>query len=389
MILSLFLGALVTLILFLPTFFTIRNRGLNYKYLKKMKCKVFSFKKKKKLFLLDENSLQSQPLFWTVIALPLAVGVMLWAAVAHEYELEWSTSAYSRLMINAQFPFVMIALSPILGAFVMYGHRSLQTFTQINATNKQIDTASKQLETARKQFEEVQRKNNVDIHIATRKYMTEQIGINFIKLEREININELYKSVFLKKGFYIYEINSDFHQKTCVYLNDITEHIKFISSLEQDDFLKKTADDDVIKFVENLTGKSYNKVYHFGIMYNGYISSLNEMFNRLLNHFSFIIINVVLDLFSINKKLSSYVNSSSDYYNIFDILNRNLVVWIKRIKDINEVLMQDENLDKYIPEFNELLESLNDMPSVIKSVQSFSGIKFGDKLAAENQNPPE
>ncbi|EOV8086580.1 hypothetical protein ABN078_15375 [Providencia huaxiensis] len=362
---------------FLWTFFS------KFFKLQKKSCCLFV-----KNIYLDESSLHQQPLFWLLISLPVIVSITLWSIISSEYKLEWTANGYAGLIKYSQLPLMMLALSPILGAFVISAHRSLQTFTQINATNKQIDTASKQLETARKQFEEVQRKNNVDIHIATRKYMTEQIENNIIAIKKELNINELYKSAFIKKGFYAYEINSGFHQKTRDYLSEINQHIMNISKLEKEDFLKGR-DDEVIKYVKDITGGRGEDIYDFNIVYNRYISHLNIKINTLLAHFSFVIKDIVFNLFSINEKSNSTSIFNDGYYDVFSQLNEGLEPWIRRLKDINEVLVQDKVVDRLIPEFNHLLVSLHDMPSLHKSLKRFSRLNIGDKLAAENQNPPE
>ena len=119
-------------------------------------------KKRKWKFWLDESSLHVQPLFWFLVFLPLIISGITWVLVAQDYELDVSTRGYSRLMENAKFPFLILALSPILGAFVTSAHRSLQTELQIK--------------TAKDQLEEAQKKNKVDLYIAKRKYMYEQIS---------------------------------------------------------------------------------------------------------------------------------------------------------------------------------------------------------------------
>ncbi|HDN2513706.1 TPA: hypothetical protein P1K35_003947, partial [Providencia rettgeri] len=217
------------ILVLLPVFFSIKNRWSENK--KNEKIEIESPIEKRHLFLLDERSLQSQPMFWTVIALPLVVGAILWAFIAYQYEWEISTSAYSSLMKNAQFPFLIIALSPILGAFVMYGHRSIQTFTQINATNTQINTALTQLETAKNQLEtagnqlnEVKRKNKVDIYYTERKHILDLLslvrGIN----EEKINMPfSLYLKVFRKKDDYKNEVKD-------IYFYEINEYIDKINS---------------------------------------------------------------------------------------------------------------------------------------------------------------
>lgn len=397
MILSLSIGAFFSLLLFLPTFFTIRNRGLNCRYLKKMKFKTFSCKKKKKLFLLDENSLQSQPLFWTVIALPLAVGVMLWAAVAHEYELEWSTSAYSRLMINAQFPFVILALSPILGAFVMYGHRSLQTFTQINATNKQIDTASKQLETARKQFEEVQKKNKVDIYLAKRKFIKEELSVISTKNNEKISkVNSLYLALFFVEDNYKDVINHNYFDS----INNIL--IKLHDKLNI--LFKETPSEVLSDFYKEIIDIPTDN------------PAVNNLLGDMINSINKSILNVSLDNEALKNKL--YIESSftielyykkfREHYKNDEATRRTVEVFQKENKDlflrsyfikqvcdevistldvVREILLialDDKKIFDTLPAF----ESLYTIATEGRNMK-YNDNFIGDKLAAENQNPPE
>ncbi|MDR2243320.1 MAG: hypothetical protein LBE28_11170 [Providencia alcalifaciens] len=245
-----------------------------------MKFKTFSCKKKKKLFLLDENSLQSQPLFWTVIALPLAIGVMLWAAIAYDYDLELTSDAYSRLMKNAQFPFVILALSPILGAFVMYGHRSLQTFTQINATNKQIDTASKQLKTAseqlataKNQFEEVKNKNRIDMYFSKRKYLYEQIQT--VKTERNEKINNPVLLCFhaLETNDFNDSKNNDFIKDIDSEINRLTFELGQCSEFFSEDIQNNPSKDYVLKI-----GTIDIKMIHPLAKVNNHILKMKEKF---------------------------------------------------------------------------------------------------------------
>lgn len=373
MILSLFLGALVSLILFLPTFFTIRNRGLNYKYLKKMKCKVFSFKKKKKLFLLDENSLQSQPLFWTVIALPLAVGVMLWAAIAYDYDLELTSDAYSRLMKNAQFPFVILALSPILGAFVMYGHRSLQTFTQIRATNKQIVTATEQLK-------EAQRKNKVDIYYADKKFKLEQlIKLRFRNEEININPHLLYDRFYHIIEPYCDEPNYEklkFINEKLYSLNDV---MKYTINVEISDFmmnpncnLDREKEQDVEDFIDtimriqeiNLTNKIiliYNEIIDLICLYEKEnISTIynNRYNNKSNSHFKSIV--------------SLYKDTIDDFEEkyLYDTVMNNILYELKGvvllISEVIRILFPTLDLKTQLPSIECCLETIKNRKDVVK-----------------------
>ncbi|MCD2526566.1 hypothetical protein AB7282_09140 [Providencia huaxiensis] len=373
MILSLFLGALVCLILFLPTFFTIRNRGLNCRYLKKMKCKIFSFKKKKKLFLLDENSLQSQPLFWTVIALPLAIGVMLWAAIAYDYDLELTSDAYSRLMKNAQFPFVILALSPILGAFVMYGHRSLQTFTQIRATNKQIVTATEQLK-------EAQRKNKVDIYYADKKFKLEQlIKLRFRNEEININPHLLYDRFYHIIEPYCDEPNYEklkFINEKLYSLNDV---MKYTINVEISDFmmnpncdLDREKEQDVEDFIDtimriqeiNLTNKIiliYNEIIDLICLYEKEnISTIynNRYNNKSNSHFKSIV--------------SLYKDTIDDFEEkyLYDTVMNNILYELKGfvllISEVIRILFPTLDLKTQLPSIECCLETIKNRKDVVK-----------------------
>ena len=368
MILSLFLGALVSLILFLPTFFTIRNRGLNYKYLKKMKCKVFLFKKKKKLFLLDENSLQSQPLFWTVIALPLAMGVMLWAAIAYDYDLELTSDAYSRLMKNAQFPFVILALSPIMGAFVMYGHRSLQTFTQINATNKQIETATKQLK-------EAERKNGIDIYFANRKFINEQLSdIEMFDSGKIYSPNLLYMKFFyplnekrdVLNGNTIRILNNHFNNLNNCYeayldIETLRDPYSNISSPMGDSYIRKV----------DLASKIMNDIM---IMFNFKKPNFDEAKFALNVYFG--------SLYSEMKRNDGEIRLLSFYSSVLVECR----YFLDLVENILRILFSFEKTGaaySEIPHFKECRTTVN------KMLLKYDEMNIGDKLAAENQNPPE
>lgn len=377
MILSLFLGTLISVILFLPTFFTIKNRGLNYLYLKKMKCKIFSFKKKKKLFLLDENSLQSQPLFWTVIALPLVVGVMLWAAIAHEYELEWSTSAYSRLMKNAQFPFVILALSPILGAFVMYGHRSLQTFTQINATNKQIKTASEQLR-------EVQNKNKIDIYFSKRKFINEQLGLFITSGNEKINQPvSLYNRAFYLNNNYEDEINKEFFEGLNKLICDLGQDFLCVKDHFSEKYSKDKYDPNDIK-LEKFSKRIHEIKKKLWINYTAFkIIEFREGNKEYTDKEKIV--------FELNREIEgayhmigsiSFWPNSMFVIGSINIISNYVYLLLISVQEVVLILSMSNDIDALLPDFNKTL-------SLVKPIDSMDSIDNGDKLAAENLNSPE
>ncbi|MEQ5431934.1 hypothetical protein ABN276_07560 [Providencia huaxiensis] len=338
-----------------------------------MKCKIFSFKKKKKLFLLDENSLQSQPLFWTVIALPLAIGVMLWAAIAYDYDLELTSDAYSRLMKNAQFPFVILALSPILGAFVMYGHRSLQTFTQIRATNKQIVTATEQLK-------EAQRKNKVDIYYADKKFKLEQlIKLRFRNEEININPHLLYDRFYHIIEPYCDEPNYEklkFINEKLYSLNDV---MKYTINVEISDFmmnpncdLDREKEQDVEDFIDtimriqeiNLTNKIiliYNEIIDLICLYEKEnISTIynNRYNNKSNSHFKSIV--------------SLYKDTIDDFEEkyLYDTVMNNILYELKGfvllISEVIRILFPTLDLKTQLPSIECCLETIKNRKDVVK-----------------------
>ncbi|WP_272674961.1 hypothetical protein [Providencia sp. PROV075] len=201
-------------------------------------------KKRKWKFWLDESSLHVQPLFWFLVFLPLIISGITWVLVAQDYELDVSTRGYSRLMENAKFPFLILALSPILGAFATSAHRSLQTDAQIKATKKQIKITEE--------------KNKIDLFFNTRKSIFERflyisshynekiewpmsLYSNFlIENNNSIYINNKMVDSFLSKldkHFFSYDILRSFHWcSDGIYENVNFEKINEIS-LESEDFI--------------------------------------------------------------------------------------------------------------------------------------------------------
>ncbi|MEQ4699295.1 hypothetical protein AB7W46_00865 [Providencia rettgeri] len=172
-------------------------------------------KKRKWKFWLDESSLHVQPLFWFLVFLPLIISGIAWVLVAQDYELDVSTRGYSRLMENAKFPFLILALSPILGAFVTSAHRSLQTELQIK--------------TAKTQLNEIQKKNKVDLYYSSRKYISEQLqSIQDRNNEPIKRPTTLYMSAYTISDDYNDEVKHDFYQLINSYLIDLIYNLDIL-----------------------------------------------------------------------------------------------------------------------------------------------------------------
>ncbi|WP_275075767.1 hypothetical protein [Providencia rettgeri] len=200
---------------------------------------LFLLKKRKWKFWLDKESLHEQPLFWFLVCFPLVISGVAWGLVSQNYELDISTTGYSYFMEKAKFPLLILTLSPILGAFVTSAHRSLQTFAQINATEIQIATASRQLETAQKQFESVRQKNQVDIFLATKKYIIESLLLIKIDGKTIDNPYELYEKSFTKVEPYKYKVNLMFYKGINSRLSGVIELIAQIKKIDPEVFFNK------------------------------------------------------------------------------------------------------------------------------------------------------
>lgn len=369
------------ILVLLPVFYSIKNRWSENK--KNKKIETESLIEKRHLFLLDERSLQSQPMFWTVIALPLVVGAILWAFVAYQYEWEISTLAYSSLMKNAQFPFLIIALSPILGAFVMYGHRSIQTFTQISVTNKQLATASEQLKTAKEQLIAVQEKNKIDIYYVIKKNIIEELNL-YVNSTFQLIITpyKIYDECYLRNRKLDRNINKDYFKSINISLIDINDKMHDLNLINNKlKLIGLSTNCSVFFNEEHLTsivevnGKVHRLLLSIGIIAEKFIDAhqLHSQYTNLTENINKIKgecdtsceedfterLDVMSEVFSFNRLVSKCIDDLNLYT---QDLGRFLY-------DIYSIIIPDENIEIYIP--------------------NLSSLYFGDKVAAENPNPPE
>lgn len=87
-------------------------------------------------FMLNSDSLHKQWLFRLAIAFPLVSSVYFIAWLGAPYPFRWDAYGYSTFLEINKFSLGILALSPILGAFVVSAHRSIQTTKQIEVTEK-------------------------------------------------------------------------------------------------------------------------------------------------------------------------------------------------------------------------------------------------------------
>lgn len=132
--------------------------------------------KQRHRFILNSDSLHKQWLFRLAIIFPLVSSVYFIAWLGAPYPFRWDAYGYSTFLEINKFSLGILALSPILGAFVVSAHRSIQTTKQIEVTEK---------------------KNKVDIYFSTRKYINEQLNLfKTIDNEEIRQPNALYNKAF-------------------------------------------------------------------------------------------------------------------------------------------------------------------------------------------------
>ncbi len=172
---------------------------------------------------LNTDRLHLQYFFQIALFIPFITSMFLMFWVGHKYPPRWDSIGFNFFLDIQKLPLGILALSPILGAFVVYAHRSLQT--------------EKQIKTAEKQLEEAQKKNKVDIYISQRKFIIEQL--ESIKITHYGEIDDAAHVYNIFREFYNYSdrkitasfalINSkldDIHTsliKTMVYINDFNQ----------------------------------------------------------------------------------------------------------------------------------------------------------------------
>ncbi|WP_273802947.1 hypothetical protein [Providencia rettgeri] len=338
-------------------------------------------KKRKWKFWLDESSLHVQPLFWFLVFLPLIISGIAWVLVAQDYELDVSTRGYSRLMENAKFPFLVLALSPILGAFVTSAHRSLQTDTQIKATKKQIKLTEE--------------KNQIDIYFSKRKFALEQLGLFETKYkEKMFQPNVIVDKFFKMKEEYSFEINDEYLSLFNSHLKKCKELTLAICNLSYEE--EKSYKEQFLEQRARQTFLSFNEVcikndLYFGSVKSRFKEETKSKVDFILkfgNEFFISDVNEIINVYNIKTKKEKlyqadgmdFIYESEKYRVLCEYMD--FIGNIKTLISILSMIMpeiKNKFCDFDIPDADRKINILGDNMSDI----------FGDKLAAETQNPPE
>lgn len=349
-------------------------------------------KKRKWKFWLDESSLHVQPLFWFLVFLPLIISGIAWVLVAQDYELDVSTNGYSRLMENAKFPFLILALSPILGAFVTSAHRSLQTEIQIKTANDQLI--------------EARNKNKVDIYFAKRKFINEQLSsVTTINNEKINRLSSLYFSIFSIKGDLNDDLNPKFISCLKLYLIDINDELNSITKLKDynDKVIFLRESNDETNFIQSIIkiDKALSDIKKFlciennsdGVLLNlkNELKLKNDEYYREYN-------KTCLGLIPIPEQIEDEVapsdyaemcydnNTEQAFYSFMRQFGLILYDILTVIDEVFLIALPNKNANTELPILLECEQKLTD---ILDANPYYVDKIIGDKLAAENPNPPE
>ncbi|HEM8292916.1 TPA: hypothetical protein U2M59_002199 [Providencia stuartii] len=319
--------------------------------------------KHKEKFILNEESLHKQWLFRLAVIFPIISSLYFMVCLGSDYPFKHDADGYNNFLEINKFSLGILALSPILGAFVVYAHRSLQTFTQIQAANKQIETASKQLK-------EAERKNEIDIYLAKRKFIIEQ----FSSLKTENGQSITSPSLLY---LYVFIVNNKNDKANKIHFMQVGQYFDAIDNLvDKIEYLKDEINEERV----------LTKGIQSDISYE--VGKINK---ELKNIYLLMKLDVNdLDLIDVSKfeifkedTLKKYNQNLSDS----DINYINNLISLLSVRILNERSILDNFVEQIIS--NMLLMTGHKSVSELRDSCKFSNLFSGDKLAAENQSPPE
>ncbi|MCL6354615.1 hypothetical protein EXT68_03760 [Pectobacterium parmentieri] len=325
---------------------------------------VFFYNKK---FRLDERSLDQQPMFWYAVVSPLIVFFILGIFVWKDSIPDFSRHGFDEFYSISKFPLSILALSPILGAFVASVHRIIQTERQIEKTNEQLKL--------------VKVKNNADLFYSHYKYTLDEMKnvevINFFEnplsfrdklkknvstddgneIEIKLNIKypgKLYKKIFystdknLKDGFEV-NVNGDFFIKVIEELDLLIEVLN-----RYDVEINLDYDDDCYHIDSKVTFDFFK--YEFLSEMKSIVDRLIDEFCLEKKHFEW---KVIDDLIDVNEfdvlfdNSESYLESSdpkivSHYIDFVKILREYILLFCDCIQEVIGIIESDPFYDYYL-----------------------------------------
>lgn len=273
-------------------------------------------------FILNSDSLHKQWLFRLAVVFPLVSSLYFIVWLSAPYPPRWDAYGYNTFLEINKFSLGILALSPILGAFVVSAHRSIQTTKQIEVTEK---------------------KNKVDIYFSERKFIIEQLEnihtLHYGKINNANNTydkfiefdnynNKLIKDRFTNIDSKINEIYNSF---TCIEkythknIDDILPSEEFNFRIELKNIIFK------IKFILNSCGMENNKPEIFTeineFFKNGNVNILHEGIGNYISGIELLLSDItdeIIGLYYFLHKLFTII-----------LLNKDISEFLPNLEKIN------------------------------------------------------
>lgn len=196
---------------------------------------------------LNDESLDKQPLFWFAVLSPIVLFLIFGVVIWKDYIPDLSKAGLDKFAEISKFPLAILALSPIFGVIVSNIHRTIQSASQAERTEKQIKIA-------KDQFNIVRMKNNQDLFYSHNKYVTERIkNINRkenIKIDRII---KFFHKFYENKNYKPY-INFD-KKVTINVKNENILYNKLFYTGKHDNYFNVRLSHDFISDIEKTSDK--------------------------------------------------------------------------------------------------------------------------------------
>lgn len=285
---------------------------------------------RKNKFALNEESLHKQWLFWLAILFPLFSSLYFMLTLGFGYPPNININGFNNFLNMHKFSLGILTLSPILGAFVVSAHRSIQTAKQIEVTEK---------------------KNKVDIYIARRNFI---IGrLEKLAFFNKTNVNVIYDY------FYIFDDYIDIVNKNNFF--SVEKRINAINNLTNKIKTYETSlhfKNDILNDLNALLGIVSNLSKETGLV-SSYVDELKQMNKKLKTTFDKSI------------KLNNNIYHVDLYFYLIDFTHI-LSQIHSSLHELFTILLLEKKVGDYLPNLEKLIISLD-----------------GDKVATENQNNHE
>ncbi|HEM8211690.1 TPA: hypothetical protein U2M19_002554 [Providencia rettgeri] len=302
---------------------------------------------------LNSHSLHLQWLFWIAVIFPILSCIYFGSIVWYEYPLEVSKNGYNDFLEISKLPLYFLAGSPILGAFVASAHRSYQTDIQIKTANAQLI--------------EAQKKNKIDVYFARRKFIIERLEKKeFRFFDRIDNANYIYDKVYFFND-YSDEIQDEFFSSIDGQISLIVDKVNVL-----DEFHRNITNETILNAHTILAQRRMIKLVANMLQLTGIPLKKNLSIQQRIVGFSEAYEEYVRELPTTSYQEQDCTDILKNLLgNYLDILKLELSTIEEFFREFFAVLLLDRNAREYLPSLSQL------------------NFDDGDKLAAENQNPPE